>query len=121
MLRRLLHLRGLVLDLIVHVLNYGLLVLVVSFLMNQLLELANIFLVEVNLALHILQVTGNALDFAFPASILRLSLLLFFINLLAHFTRLPLVDVGNLTVLVFDYGCRLMLDPVLLSELSLDF
>jgi len=116
-LRRLLHLAGFFLNLVEFIFHSRLLCSVVG---NELLELADVLFVEIDLSVHVLQVCLHAFDFAVAAALFYINLPLLFFDGSLHLLALALVDRAHRIVLLLDFLNRLLLLAVLITELTLD-
>jgi len=85
-------------------------------LLNELLELGNVLLIELNLALHILQVGTVAFQLKLASLLSPVGFGRLLLQSLLHVGRLAFVDLLHLTVLVPDDRDVLLLQNALLTE-----
>ena len=108
----LLHLAGLLFDLVVQIVHLFVLV-------HKRFELANVLVVEFDFSLHVLQISREALQFAFATMLTSLSLFRFFFNISLQVISFALVDFAHFPVLVFNCCNSLLLSAVLLLQMLL--
>lgn len=93
----------------------------VLILLNKLFQFQNILLIELNLLLHIAQITWDSFNLTLSSSIIGLCLCSLFLNLNLHLSYFSLIHIWYFSILVF-YNCYcLMLNTVLILKLPLNF